>query len=185
MARRPPPVGDGRLEIWSGSEREVGDRHAVVQRRGLVDDAGGDADETDEGGATVTPQPEERPEPTFKMPAPLVQELTAHKTAAIRAELAHNPDVALAAVVHAMLVNLFGTVERVASPLNENGTTVYYFTLSGDTHVYRVTFNPTAKDANLEVPFIKVGAKITISFRDNGTVRSDVVNYDDLGIKVG
>lgn len=83
------------------------------------------------------------------------------------------------------LKTVTGTIERVASPLNENGTTVYYFTLSGDTHVYRATFNPTAKDANLEVPFIKVGAKITISFRDNGTVRSDVVNYDDLGIKVG
>ena len=69
----------------------------------------GDMDETDEGGATIPPKPEERPEPIFKMPAPLVQELTAQKTAAIRAELAHNPDVALAAVVHAMLVNLFGS----------------------------------------------------------------------------
>lgn len=68
----------------------------------------GDTEETDEGGPTASPQPEERPEPVFKMPAPLVKELTAQKTAAIRAELAHNPDVALAAVVHAMLVNLFG-----------------------------------------------------------------------------
>jgi ParB family chromosome partitioning protein len=58
---------------------------------------------------TAAPQAEQRPEPTFKMPALLVQELTAQKTAAIRAELAHNPDVALAAVVHAMLVNLFGS----------------------------------------------------------------------------
>lgn len=70
--------------------------------------AEGDADEEEDGGMTAAPQPEQRLEPTFKMPALLVQELTAQKTAAIRAELAHNPDVALAAVVHAMLVNLFG-----------------------------------------------------------------------------
>ena len=69
----------------------------------------GDADEAEESGTTAAPQPEQGPEPTFKMPALLVQELTAQKTAAIRAELAHNPDVALAAVVHAMLVNLFGS----------------------------------------------------------------------------
>ncbi|NGO66586.1 ParB/RepB/Spo0J family partition protein [Rhizobium daejeonense] len=98
----------GNVEIEQGLVRP--DDEAVeegVETGG--DTAEGDADETDEGGATVPPKPEQRTEPPFKMPALLVQELTAQKTAAIRAELAHNPDVALAAVVHAMLVNIFGS----------------------------------------------------------------------------
>ncbi|MCF1450194.1 ParB/RepB/Spo0J family partition protein [Agrobacterium vitis] len=40
-----------------------------------------------------------------KLSAALVQELSAQKTAAIRAALAHNPDVALAAVVHSLLLS--------------------------------------------------------------------------------
>ncbi|SCB49449.1 ParB/RepB/Spo0J family partition protein [Rhizobium multihospitium] len=44
----------------------------------------------------------------FTLSAALTQELTAQKTAAIRAELAHNPDVALVAVVHAMLLSVQG-----------------------------------------------------------------------------
>ena len=98
----------GNVEIERGLVRpdEVED-----EGEGEDDDesAEGDADEAEESGTTAAPQPEQGPEPTFKMPALLVQELTAQKTAAIRAELAHNPDVALAAVVHAMLVNLFGS----------------------------------------------------------------------------
>ncbi len=84
-------------EVEAGDEGEDGDESAE-----------GDNEETEAGEMTVAQQPEQRAEPTFKIPALLVQELTAQKTAAIRAELAHNPDVALAAVVHAMLVNLFG-----------------------------------------------------------------------------
>ena len=64
--------------------------------------------ETDEGSKPLSPQTETQPEPSFSLSAALVQELTAQKTAAIRAELAHNRDVALAAVVHAMLASLFG-----------------------------------------------------------------------------
>ena len=45
--------------------------------------------------------------PAFKLSAALVQELSAQKTAAIRAELAHNPDVALASVVYTCLLPLF------------------------------------------------------------------------------
>ncbi|SCB39022.1 ParB/RepB/Spo0J family partition protein [Rhizobium hainanense] len=50
----------------------------------------------------------------FVISAALAQELTAQKTAAIRAELAHNPDVALAAVVHALLLgtqHIYGSEE--------------------------------------------------------------------------
>lgn len=68
-----------------------------------------DSDDSEEGGSTPTSQSEQSYERPFKLPEPMVKELTAQKTAAIRAELAHNPDVALAAVVHAMLVNLFGS----------------------------------------------------------------------------
>ncbi|NKL21172.1 ParB/RepB/Spo0J family partition protein [Rhizobium leguminosarum] len=49
--------------------------------------------------------------PTMSHSAALIEDLTAHKTAALRIELANNPDVALAAVVHAMLL-------RVAYPYN-------------------------------------------------------------------
>ena len=44
--------------------------------------------------------------PTFTHPQPLIEVLTAKKTAALRVELANNPDVALAAVVHAMLLRI-------------------------------------------------------------------------------
>jgi len=65
------------------------------------------AEGTDESSEPVPPRSEAQPEPSFSLSAVLVQELTAQKTAAIRAELAHNPEVALAAVVHAMLASLF------------------------------------------------------------------------------
>ncbi|TCQ74746.1 ParB family chromosome partitioning protein [Ochrobactrum sp. BH3] len=46
-------------------------------------------------------------EPAFKLSAALVQELSAQKTAAIRAELAHNPEIALASVVYTSLLPFF------------------------------------------------------------------------------
>ncbi|SMF60925.1 chromosome partitioning protein, ParB family, partial [Xaviernesmea oryzae] len=42
----------------------------------------------------------------FTHPQSLIEVLTAKKTAALRVELANNPDVALAAVVHAMLLRI-------------------------------------------------------------------------------
>lgn len=44
--------------------------------------------------------------PTISHSAALIEDLTAHKTAALRIELANNPDVALVAVVHAMLLRV-------------------------------------------------------------------------------
>ncbi|MDR6819809.1 ParB family chromosome partitioning protein [Neorhizobium sp. 2083] len=44
--------------------------------------------------------------PKFTHPQAPIEVLTAKKTAALRVELAHNPDVALAAVVHAMLLRI-------------------------------------------------------------------------------
>ncbi|MGR9398071.1 ParB/RepB/Spo0J family partition protein (plasmid) [Rhizobium leguminosarum] len=49
--------------------------------------------------------------PSINHSAALIEDLTAHKTAALRIELANNPEVALVAVVHAMLL-------RVAYPYN-------------------------------------------------------------------
>lgn len=67
----------------------------------------GEGEGGDEGGPSRAMAPAKAPEPTFTLSAAMTQELTAQKTAAIRAELAHNPDVALTAVVHAMLMSLF------------------------------------------------------------------------------
>ncbi|MDX0184567.1 ParB/RepB/Spo0J family partition protein [Sinorhizobium meliloti] len=44
--------------------------------------------------------------PMINHSAALIEDLTAHKTAALRIELANNPDVALVAVVHAMLLSV-------------------------------------------------------------------------------
>jgi ParB family transcriptional regulator, chromosome partitioning protein len=69
-----------------------------------------DEDESGEGlpSASRAAQPKA---PTITHSAALIEDLTAHKTAALRIELANNPDVALVAVVHAMLL-------RVAYPYN-------------------------------------------------------------------
>ncbi|WP_298822526.1 ParB/RepB/Spo0J family partition protein [uncultured Roseibium sp.] len=47
--------------------------------------------------------------PVLKHSATLMEDLTAQKTAALRLELANNPDVALASVVHALLLRLVYT----------------------------------------------------------------------------
>lgn len=57
----------------------------------------------DEGGDTE----EEAAVSAPALPAALVEDLTAHKTAALRIELARSPDVALALVVHAMASSAF------------------------------------------------------------------------------
>lgn len=68
---------------------------------------GGETGRDGEGDGGTLRQDKAQPEPAFTLSAVLKQELTAQKTAAIRAELAHNPDVALATVVHALLVSVF------------------------------------------------------------------------------
>ncbi|RWK68284.1 ParB/RepB/Spo0J family partition protein [Mesorhizobium sp.] len=69
-----------------------------------------DEDKADEGLPSVAG--EAKPAiPTVTHSAALIEDLTAHKTAALRIELANNPDVALVAVVHAMLL-------QVAYPYN-------------------------------------------------------------------
>ena len=50
---------------------------------------------------------EEAPSPAPSLPATLIEELTARRTAALRATLARSPDVALAAVTHALARRAF------------------------------------------------------------------------------
>ncbi|WP_095085307.1 ParB/RepB/Spo0J family partition protein [Mesorhizobium sophorae] len=61
----------------------------------------------DEHGATVEDGSAGTKAPGQALPAALVEDLTAQKTAALRIELARSPDVALAAVVHAIATSAF------------------------------------------------------------------------------
>jgi len=73
-------------------------------------EAAGDENEDGEGlpSASGAAKPKAR---SISHSAAMIEDLSAHKTAALRIELANNPDVALVAVVHAMLL-------RVAYPYN-------------------------------------------------------------------
>ena len=62
--------------------------------------------EEEEPGETGAEEPEGQGTPVLKHSAALTEDLTAQKTAALRMELARNPDVALATVVHSFLLKL-------------------------------------------------------------------------------
>ncbi|WP_122523123.1 ParB/RepB/Spo0J family partition protein [Pannonibacter phragmitetus] len=89
--------------------------------RGLLrDDA---EDDSDEAGESVTANDEAEgedaaPEPiVIKHSQSLIEDLTAQKTAALRVELADNPDIALATVVHVLLLQTVYRGERERSAL--------------------------------------------------------------------
>jgi ParB family transcriptional regulator, chromosome partitioning protein len=68
------------------------------------------SDGADPNGRDVTPElTDEEP----ALPATLVESLTQHKTAALAAELSQNPAVALAAVVHVLVLREFNTDLRL------------------------------------------------------------------------
>jgi ParB family chromosome partitioning protein len=69
----------------------------------VAEDGEADPETDDASGESIEV---EASTPTFTHPQPLIEVLTAKKTAALRVELANNPDVALAAVVHAMLLRI-------------------------------------------------------------------------------
>lgn len=79
----------GRLSIERGIVRS--DDLKASEGEGKAENAANDA----------TPQ-----KPTMTHSAALIEDLTAHKTAALRIELANNPEVALVAVVHAMVLRV-------------------------------------------------------------------------------
>ncbi|ATN37813.1 hypothetical protein ACO34A_29075 (plasmid) [Rhizobium sp. ACO-34A] len=81
-----------------GEVDEDGDNGDAVAEDGEADPETDDAS----GGSVEV----EASTPTFTHPQPLIEVLTAKKTAALRVELANNPDVALAAVVHTMLLRI-------------------------------------------------------------------------------
>jgi hypothetical protein len=78
-----------------------------------------------------------------------------------------------------------GKVGRV-NQLVEGGNTVFYFTLSGDPdHLYHATTGRNGQgDTNLELPLIKIGAHVRVTFLDVGSPRRDVAGYDDLGLTI-
>ncbi|AYG64533.1 ParB/RepB/Spo0J family partition protein [Rhizobium jaguaris] len=84
----------GRLRIERG----------LIKPEASVNETTSSAAGEGDGGSTVSGGA--KPAKPFALSAALMQELTAQKTAAIRAELAHNPDIALAAVVHALLLSI-------------------------------------------------------------------------------
>ncbi|RWF89599.1 MAG: ParB/RepB/Spo0J family partition protein [Mesorhizobium sp.] len=65
-----------------------------------------DEDEADESLPSIAGGEAKPAIPTVTHSAALTEDLTAHKTAALRIELANNADVALVAVVHAMLLQV-------------------------------------------------------------------------------
>lgn len=69
------------------------------------EDEAEDADDTENGKVPASAKAKDNT-PQLTHPATLIEDLTAQKTAALRVELVHNPDVALAAVVHAMLLRV-------------------------------------------------------------------------------
>ncbi|WP_323131138.1 ParB/RepB/Spo0J family partition protein [Sinorhizobium medicae] len=99
------------MDYYGGLSIERGLVRPEDEAKEAPDDHDGATDGEGEGGDEGAPSrataPTKAPEPTFTLSAAMTQELTAQKTAAIRAELAHNPDVALTAVVHSMLMSLF------------------------------------------------------------------------------
>jgi len=80
------------------------ERGFVRQEQGSAVPGLGPSGDNDEEEETVQETGPAKPKLTHSVP--LVEYLTAQKTAALRMELAHKPEVALVAVVHAMLLNV-------------------------------------------------------------------------------
>jgi hypothetical protein len=78
-----------------------------------------------------------------------------------------------------------GKVNRV-NQLVEGGNSVFYFTLTDDpSHVYRATTGLNGQgNTKLELPLIKIGAQVEVTFLDTGSVRREVTAYDDLGLTI-
>jgi ParB family chromosome partitioning protein len=79
---------------------------AIIVERGLVKAETGTGDQLTE--ATDQAKPKERPsQPKPSLPDALVEELTTHRTAALQAVLASQPDLAFAALVHTLALRTF------------------------------------------------------------------------------
>jgi hypothetical protein len=71
-----------------------------------------------------------------------------------------------------------GTVARVA-PADENGTTVYYLYLQGHTQIFKagLALSP-------ELPLVKEGDTVTVTFLDTGQNVVTLTGFDDLSIQL-
>lgn len=80
----------------------------AIERGFVKPDENTETEDGDDDGESLPSgkDPVEPKVPTISHSAALIEDLTAHKTAALRIELANNPDVALVAVVHAMLLRV-------------------------------------------------------------------------------
>jgi hypothetical protein len=80
------------------------------------------------------------------------------------------------------LQTVTGVVSHLSPPMVEGSVNVFYFRLQGANRTYKMSVDPNDSEQSTERPFIKVGAKITLTYRDSGDNKGDVVKYDDLGI---
>lgn len=100
------PVWPDAIKAQAGAVVYLG-HDGIAVERGLirrVDVAEGDAEDSDDEASS----PPAEPVAASPFSATLIEDLTAHRTAALRAELAGRPDKALALVVYAMASRLFG-----------------------------------------------------------------------------
>jgi ParB family transcriptional regulator, chromosome partitioning protein len=102
------------------------DHHGTLEiRRGLIrpeDKAAAKKAEKQKHGGGDTGERNESPTPGLS--AKLVEDLTAHRTAALQAMLADNPKIALVAVVHALALGVFYAGARGDSVLRINPVVV-------------------------------------------------------------
>lgn len=92
------------VKAYAGAVVSLSHQGEAVIERGLIreDDAPEVEDEEAEAEGS-----EPEGDATPALPAALIEDLTAHKTAALRVELARRPDVALSAIVHALALSAF------------------------------------------------------------------------------
>jgi ParB family transcriptional regulator, chromosome partitioning protein len=110
----------------AGAVIGIGQNGDLEIRRGLIrpEDkaAARKADKTRNGGASDTGEKDEVE--NFGLSGKLVEDLTAHRTAALQAMLADNPKVALVAVVHTLALGIFYAGARGGSVLRINPAVV-------------------------------------------------------------
>ena len=96
-----------RAEDVPAPEPQVDETSAEGQGEG--DDAPPWNEDDDEAGDGLAPEPADEPagDPTAPLSSRLVAELTAYRTAAMRQTLAQDPDLALVALTHALVLHAF------------------------------------------------------------------------------
>ncbi|MBL6748870.1 MAG: ParB N-terminal domain-containing protein [Nevskia sp.] len=97
----------------------------AVVHRGLVRESDAKQAQAEDGNAEGADPGKKKRTATAKNPGvseKLARQLSAHRTAAIQAELARQPQVALVAVVHRLVLKLFYEVRHTDAPLQLDGT---------------------------------------------------------------